>query len=91
MRGVVSGLYVVTTNVIGLGLGPTLVAGATDYVFADPKAVAYSLAMVSWVMGPLAAGLLLSGHRAYRERLRALRLRQSERVSGQPGSQPTRG
>ena len=73
MRGVVSGLYVVTTNVIGLALGPTLVAGATDYIFADPKAVAHSLALVSMVMGPLAAALLLSGHRAYRERLRTVR------------------
>ena len=72
MRGVVSGLYVVTTNVIGLALGPTLVAAATDYVFADPKAVAKSLALVAAAIGPLAAGLLLQGHRAYTDRVRAL-------------------
>ena len=72
MRGVVSGLYVVTTNVIGLALGPTLVAAGTEYVFADPKAVAKSLALVAAVIGPLAAGLLLQGHRAYTDRVRAL-------------------
>ncbi|MEN9805801.1 MAG: hypothetical protein RL756_309, partial [Pseudomonadota bacterium] len=42
MRGVINGAYVVTTNVIGLALGPTLVAACTDYVFADPLAVARS-------------------------------------------------
>ena len=72
MRGVVSGLYVVTTNVIGLALGPTLVAASTDYLFADPKAVAKSLALVAAVIGPLAAGLLLQGHRAYTTRVQAI-------------------
>lgn len=72
MRGVVSGLYVVTTNVIGLALGPTMVAGATDYIFADPKAVAKSLALVAAVIGPLAACLLLQGHGAYTGRVRAM-------------------
>ncbi len=72
MRGVVSGLYVVTTNVIGLALGSFLVASATEDVFADPKAVAKSLALVSAVIGPLAAWLLLSGQRAYVGRIRAL-------------------
>ena len=63
----------VTTNVIGLALGPTLVAGATDYVFADPKAVAKSLALVAAVIGPLAACLLLQGHGAYRRRISTMR------------------
>ena len=72
MRGVVSGLYVVTTNVIGLALGPTLVAASTDYLFADPEAVAKSLALVAAVIGPLAACLLLQGHRAYTGRVRAM-------------------
>ena len=72
MRGLVSGLYVVTTNVIGLLLGPTLVASATDYIFAAPEAVASSLAVVSLLVGPLAAWLLLVGQAAYTERRQAL-------------------
>lgn len=68
MRGVVNGAYVVTTNVIGLALGPTLVALCTDYVFNDPGAVARSLALVSLVMGPVAVALLWSGTRALRAR-----------------------
>lgn len=65
MRGVVNGLYVVTTNVLGLALGPTLVALTTDYVFADTQAVAKSLACVALIVGPIACLLLWSGSRAY--------------------------
>lgn len=66
MRGVVNGAYVVTTNVIGLALGPTLVAACTDYVFRDPAAVAQSLGLVSLCMGPIALSLLYSGATAFR-------------------------
>lgn len=59
MRGVLVGSHVVTVNVIGLALGPTLVAFSTDYIFADRQAVGYSLALV----GTLACivGLILIG------------------------------
>lgn len=66
MRGVVNGAYVVTSNVMGLALGPTLVALCTDYVFEDPNAVARSLALVSMVVGPIAIALLYSGRNALR-------------------------
>jgi len=62
---VVNGLYVVTTNVLGLALGPTLVAASTDYIFQDTHAVAKSLALVSMVMGPIAMMLLASGMKPY--------------------------
>lgn len=65
MRGVVNGLYVVTTNVVGLALGPTLVAASTDFIFADPKAVAKSLGLVSLFVGPVAIALLFVGRKAY--------------------------
>ena len=65
MRGVVAGMYVVTTNVMGLALGPTLVAACTDFLFQDPQAVAKSLALVSVCMGPLAVLLLWRGTRTY--------------------------
>jgi predicted MFS family arabinose efflux permease len=67
MRGLVAGLYVVTVNVVGLALGPTLVALSTDYIFADPKAVGYSMALVSGFMAPLAILLLSSGMKPYAE------------------------
>ena len=71
LRGVVAGMYVVTTNVMGLALGPTLVAACTDFLFQDPLAVAKSLALVSICMGPIAATLLWAGAKPYaREKAR---------------------
>jgi MFS family permease len=65
MRGVVAGMYVVCTNVIGLGLGPTLVAGTTDYILSDPNRVHVSLTLVALVVAPVAMLLLMSGMRAF--------------------------
>jgi MFS family permease len=66
MRGVLAGLYVVCTNVIGLGLGPTLVAVTTDYVVGDPARVHVSLTLVSMVVAPVALVLMMSGMAAFR-------------------------
>lgn len=65
MRGVLAGMYVVSANVLGLGLGPTSVAATTDYVLADPNQVHVSLTIVSLVVAPIAAVLLFSGMRAF--------------------------
>lgn len=65
MRGVVNGAYVVTSNVLGLALGPTLVAITTDYVFEDTQAVAKSLALVAIIVGPIAMVLLNLGRASY--------------------------
>jgi len=72
MRGVVNGMYVVTANVFGLALGPTLVAASTDYVFGDPMAVAKSLGLVALVVGPIAVALLSVGVKPYREKMRVM-------------------
>jgi len=65
MRGVVNGMYVVTANVLGLALGPTLVAVCTDFIFQDELAVAKSLALVSIAVGPVAVVLLNRGRASY--------------------------
>ena len=75
MRGVVVGTYVVTTNVIGLALGPTLVAASTDYLFGDPGAVAWSLALVSVVVGPIAIVILAIGMKPYARRIAEMAVR----------------
>jgi MFS family permease len=53
MRGQGTALYIALMNIISLGLGPTLIALGTDFVFQDPAALRYSLALI----GP---GLLLA-------------------------------
>jgi MFS family permease len=68
MRGLVAGLYVVTTNVIGLAIGPTLVASFTDLVFQDPIAVGQSLTVVSLLVAPVAMILLATGMKPYAAR-----------------------
>jgi MFS family permease len=49
MRGRVSAIYVLLSNLIGLGLGPPMVALATDHVFSGHSAVGGSLALVGTI------------------------------------------
>jgi MFS family permease len=58
MRGTVSALYIAVFNLIGYGLGPLLVAGLTDGLFADESMLPAALAIAAALLGPL--GLLFS-------------------------------
>jgi MFS family permease len=66
MRAQVSAIYMFTINMIGLGLGPTLVALFTDYVYGESAMVGYSLATVAVITGPLSAIILAFGLKHYR-------------------------
>ena len=66
MRGQVSALYVFIVNLIGLGLGPSIIAAFTDFLFGSDLAVGKSLALTAAILGPLGALILYSGMRAYR-------------------------
>ena len=63
MRGVVSALYLLVVNLTGLASGPVLTGFFTDYVFKDPKAVGFSIAVVSTLaaLGALASLWALVG------------------------------
>jgi MFS family permease len=67
-RGQAIALYLFATNLIGLGIGPTIVAVLTDYVFGDPAALKYSLSVFSVAIATLAILTLLWGIGRYRER-----------------------
>ncbi len=58
MRGQVIAIYTLVANLIGLGLGPTVVAATTDYVFGYDEAIGKSIALSAAIMCPL-GGLLL--------------------------------
>jgi len=58
MRGQVMALYLLTANLIGLGLGPTVIALATDYVFGYDAAIGKSIALCAAILCPLAAIIL---------------------------------
>ena len=58
MRGQVSALYLFVLNLVGIGVGPTLTAGITDFFFRDEAAVGASIA-ITCGFASLAAILLL--------------------------------
>jgi MFS family permease len=59
LRGQVSALYLFVVNLIALGFGPTIVAATGDYIFHDELMIGRALAVVSWVVLPIAIVLLL--------------------------------
>ncbi len=61
MRGQAVALYFLGTNLLGLGLGPTVVAMITDYIFKNDAAIGQSLALTAAVLCPLAILVLWSG------------------------------
>lgn len=67
MRGQVSALSLMMTNLLGGVLGPALVAYCTDHVFGDAQSVGRSLALVSAVLGPLTVAMLFWGLPALRQ------------------------
>ena len=66
MRGMVSAFYLFFLNLIGIGLGPTIIALITDYVFHDDQAVGFSLAIMAGCSGLLAALFLWKGLKPFR-------------------------
>jgi len=58
MRGQVMALFLLTANLIGLGLGPTVIALATDYIFGYDAAIGKSIALCTVILCPIAALIL---------------------------------
>lgn len=70
MRAVISAVFLFITNLIGLGVGASLIASLTDFVFGDPLALRYSLICVGVIVCPCAAIVVYSGLGAYRRALK---------------------
>jgi len=62
-RGQVSAVYLLATNLLGVGLGPTAVAAFTDLYFKSDAMVGWSVAAVMITFGPLSSALLYSARR----------------------------
>jgi len=69
MRAQTSALLLFATNLFGLGLGVTVIAFFTDFVFADDGALRYSLATTAAIVYPLAALVVGRGLKHYRRAL----------------------
>ena len=70
MRGQVSALYLFFVNLIGIGMGPTLIALVTDHVFGDDAMLGIAMSLVAGTSAVLAALTLGSGLSAFRASLR---------------------
>ena len=67
MRGVTAAIYLFFVNFVGIGLGPTITALITDYVFKDEDAVGFSIAIMVAGSGLVAAIILWRGLEPFRE------------------------
>jgi MFS family permease len=65
MRSQAVAIYLLCANAIGIGMIPVIVPLLNDYVFHDPKALRYSLLIVSVAATPLMAGLLLYARKPF--------------------------
>lgn len=73
MRATASAIYLCILNLAGIGLGPVLVALATDRLFGDDLAVGKSLALVGACCAPLAALVIAWGLPHFRRTVDAQR------------------
>ena len=67
MRAQTMAFYLLVVNLVGVGLGPTITALLTDFVFADEAYLRYSLATVAACTLPLALLVFILGMPAYRK------------------------
>ena len=65
MRGQVSAIYLFCLSLIGIGVGPTLVAGFTDHLFANDAALGKSIALTIAIAAPISALLLSLARKPY--------------------------
>ena len=72
MRAQATAVYLFVINLVGIGLGPPIVAGLTERVFRDPRAVNLSLLVVGAVSFVVAIFLLRAGLKPYRRSLEYL-------------------
>ncbi len=66
LRGLATAFYLMVVNIIGMGLGPLIVAVVTERVLGDPAMVGVSLAIVITICSTAAALLIASALPGYR-------------------------
>jgi len=71
LRAVVSAFYLFFLNLIALGLGPTLTALITDFVFGYDDAVGYSIGTIAVISGLFSALVLWLGLKPFRAEVTA--------------------
>lgn len=67
LRAQMTAIYFFIGNLIANGIGPTIPALLTDYLFKDPAMLRYAIAIVAGVAAPLSLVVLSFGMSAYRD------------------------
>ena len=67
VRALTSAIFLFLINMIGLGLGPYIVAFFTDSVFKNENEIRYSLTAMLAIGGGLAAVFYSIGYRGYKK------------------------
>jgi len=65
LRGQVNALYMLTVSVLGQGIGPTVVALMTDYLFQSEGDLRYAMVAIAAVTNPIALWLIWKAVRPY--------------------------
>ena len=88
LRAQVSALFLLISNLIGLGLGTTAVALLTDRWFRDPAAVGQSLSAMIGAAAVACVVLLAMGCGSYRRSLAAEAARRGRSVRWRGAAEP---
>jgi MFS family permease len=73
MRGQVTALYLFLYSVIGMGVGPTVVAAITQYVLQSEEMLRYALMTTSAIVGPVSLLIIWLGIKPYAREVAHLR------------------
>jgi len=71
LRGQINALYLFTLSVLGQGLGPTVVALMTDYVFQAEADLRYAMVTMAALAGPISLALIWMAVKPYGEAYKA--------------------
>jgi len=71
LRGQIVSFYLFVANILGVGLGPVMVAALTDYMFRNELAVGRSIALLTAVITPIVVVVLAWGLAPYRRSVAA--------------------
>jgi MFS family permease len=73
MRGQVTALYLFLFSVVGMGVGPTVVASITQFVLQSEAMLRYALVATSAIVGPVSLLIIWLGIRPYARAVSELR------------------
>jgi MFS family permease len=73
MRGQVTALYLFLFSVVGMGVGPTVVASITQFVLQSEAMLRYALVATSAIVGPVSLLIIWLGVRPYARAVSGLR------------------